>query len=53
MEKAFVVVNESKSNTIKVMPTAEFADNYAEFEPLAEADTAEEAEELSKPFRAM
>ena len=48
MEKAFLVVDEIKTNTIKVMSTADFNDNYAEYEPLAEADTEEEAIKLKE-----
>lgn len=44
MDKAFLVVSVIKTNAIQVMKTSEFADNYAEYEPLAEA------EELAKGF---
>ena len=51
MDKAFLVVSVIKTNAIQVMKTSDFADNYAEYEPLAEADSEAEAEELAKGFK--
>lgn len=51
MDKAFLVVNVIKTNSIQVMSTSDFGDNYAEYEPLAEADSQLEAEELAKQFQ--
>ncbi len=51
MDKAYLVVDVIKTNTIQVMKTSDFADNYAEYEPLAEADTEEEAIALSEQFK--
>ncbi len=51
MDKAYLVVDEIKTNTIKVMKTSDFNDNYADYEPLAEADTEEEATALMAQFK--
>ena len=51
MDKAYLVVSVIKTNAIQVMKTSDFADNYAEYEPLAEADSEAEAEELAKGFQ--
>lgn len=47
----YMVVNEKATNTIKIIKTKDFADDYKTYEPLAVSDDKLQAEDFARRFK--